>query len=53
MSYITSLTNAQLQELRDNDLKLEKLVQQFSQGTYATTVTFTVVSGAITAIALS
>lgn len=44
MSYITSLTNAQLQELRDNALKLEK---------YATTVTFTVASGVITAIALS
>lgn len=33
MSYITSLTNAQLQEFRDNALKLEKLVQQFAQGT--------------------
>lgn len=33
MSYITSLTNAQLQELRDNALKLETLVQQFAQGT--------------------
>lgn len=54
MSYITSLTNAQLQELRDNALKLEKLIQQFAQGTITeTTVTFTVASGAITAIALS
>ena len=33
MSYITSLTNAQLQELRDNALKLEILIQQFAQGT--------------------
>lgn len=37
MSYITSLTNAQLQELSDNALKLEKLVQQFVRGTVTET----------------
>ena len=39
MSYITSLTNAQLQAVRDSAIKLEKAVQQYAQGT---TVTFTV-----------
>ena len=49
MSYITTLTNAQLQTARDQAIKVQQALQKFAQGT----VTFTVTSGAITGIALS
>jgi len=58
MSYITSLTNALMDSLVSGIygtlvLDGETLTGVTPTGTYATTVTFTVVSGAITAIALS
>ena len=40
MSYITSLTNAQLQTARDDAAKLNDLLQRFAQGTVTETTAY-------------
>jgi len=39
-SYVTGLTNAQLQTARDSAVKLQQMLQQFAQGTITETTAY-------------
>jgi len=41
MSYVTGLTNAQLQDARDAAIRLQQSLQQFAQGTVTETTAYT------------